>query len=108
MIIFKEPHVVKQFQVKFWPDNDMVPSSVSDILTVMEHVQQWQRKAGGHNPVVIHCLNGCDKTGLYCVVEATIERLKIEQDVGIQQIIKQMRSRRPQIIPCIVCINSCL
>lgn len=48
--------------------------------------------------------NGCDKTGLYCVVEATIERLKIEQDVGIQQIIKQMRSRRPQIIPCIVCI----
>ncbi|KAJ8305908.1 hypothetical protein KUTeg_016453 [Tegillarca granosa] len=98
----QKPRVVNQFQVKFWPDNEMVPSSVSDILTVMEHVQQWQRKTGGHNPVVVHCMNGCDKTGLYCVVEATIERLKIEQDVGIQQIIKQMRSRRPQIIPCII------
>jgi hypothetical protein len=43
--------------------------------------------------------NGCDKSGLYCVLATVIERLRIEQDVDIQHIIKQMRNRRPQIIP---------
>jgi hypothetical protein len=43
--------------------------------------------------------NGCDKSGLYCVLATVIERLTIEQDVDIQHIIKQMRNRRPQIIP---------
>lgn len=42
--------------------------------------------------------NGCDKSGLYCVFATVLERLRIEQDIDIQHIIKQTRNRRPQII----------
>lgn len=46
--------------------------------------------------------NGVDRSGLYCVITAVIERLKIEQDVAITQVIEQMRCRRCQIIPTLV------
>lgn len=94
----QEPRKIKQFQVKFWPDAEQRPRSAKDLLEVMELVHIWQRNTG-NNPVIVHCMNGNDKSGLYCVIEATIERMKIEQDVGIQQTIKQMRIRRPEIIP---------
>jgi hypothetical protein len=51
--------------------------------------------------------NGVDKSGLYCVISAVIERLQIEQDVAISQVIEEMRSAREQIIPSVVSIVIC-
>ena len=51
--------------------------------------------------------NGVDRSGLFCVISAVIERLKIEQDVAITQIIEQMRCCRDQIIPSCVSRNRC-
>lgn len=46
--------------------------------------------------------NGVDRSGLFCVMYAVIERLKLEQDVAITQVIEQMRCCRDQIIPSLV------
>ena len=46
--------------------------------------------------------NGAEKTGLFCVLQVVLERMKIEQDVAIHHVIKQMRSIRPSIIPNVV------
>jgi hypothetical protein len=49
--------------------------------------------------------NGVDKSGLYCVISAVIERLQIEQDVAISQVIEEMRNAREQIIPSVVSVG---
>lgn len=46
--------------------------------------------------------NGAEKTGLFCVLQVVLERMKIEQDVAIHHVIQQMRSIRPSIIPNVV------
>jgi len=48
--------------------------------------------------------NGADKSGLFCTVMAILDRVKVEQEVVIPQIIKQLRSTRPQFIPNMVLI----
>ncbi|XP_063428115.1 receptor-type tyrosine-protein phosphatase T-like [Mytilus trossulus] len=92
----KDQRNLKIFQAKFWSDNDVVPKDSSDIFSFIDVVENDCNNSG---PVLVHCLNGCDKSGLYCVLATVIERLRIEQDVDIQHIIKQMRNMRPQIIP---------
>jgi len=49
--------------------------------------------------------NGAEKSGLLCCAMAILDRLKGEQDVFIQPIIKQMRGVRPQIITNLVMLR---
>ncbi|XP_052106281.1 receptor-type tyrosine-protein phosphatase kappa-like [Mytilus californianus] len=95
----KELRQVKLFQSKFWEENMINPGSANDMLSFLSATEDEHSNNRGCGPVLVHCLNGCDKSGLYCVLATVIERLRIEQDVDIQHIIKQMRNRRPQIIP---------
>ena len=55
--------------------------------------------------VIVYFRNGAERSGLFCVISAVIERMKIEQDVAITQVIEQMRNNRGQIIPTQVCIQ---
>ncbi|XP_052097034.1 receptor-type tyrosine-protein phosphatase T-like isoform X7 [Mytilus californianus] len=85
------------YQAKFWDDNDVVPDSKEDLFNLLFEVENKSNN-GDNSPILVHCLNGCDKSGLYCVLATVLERLRIEQDIDIQHIIKQTRNRRPQII----------
>ncbi|CAC5356338.1 PTPRT [Mytilus coruscus] len=85
------------YQAKFWDDNDVVPNSKEDLFNLLFEVENKSNN-GDNSPILVHCLNGCDKSGLYCVLATVLERLRIEQDIDIQHIIKQTRNRRPQII----------
>ncbi|KAL3867987.1 hypothetical protein ACJMK2_040828 [Sinanodonta woodiana] len=82
----------------YWADRKNVPNSPTAMLKQIDLIQGWQQETG-NKPIVVHCMNGADRSGLFCVIAALLERTKIEQDVAVEQIIKQMRSRRPQIIP---------
>lgn len=42
--------------------------------------------------------DGAERSGLYSVISAVLERLQNEQKVNIPQVILQQRGRRPQII----------
>ncbi|WAR24556.1 PTPRT-like protein [Mya arenaria] len=91
---------IQQIQFEGWPDVSALPSSPKDVLNLYDAVQYWQHQSG-NNPVLVHCMNGADRSGLFCVASAVLERLKIEQDVAITQVIKEMRNYREQIIPSV-------
>ncbi|XP_063419769.1 receptor-type tyrosine-protein phosphatase kappa-like [Mytilus trossulus] len=85
------------YQAKFWDDNAVVPDSKEDLFNLLFEVENKSNNADD-SPILVHCLNGCDKSGLYCVLSTVLERLRIEQDIDIQHIIKQARNKRPEII----------
>nr|XP_034313029.1 uncharacterized protein LOC105342354 [Crassostrea gigas] len=93
----KEERIVKQFQCKFWSEDAVVPESPDPMLEMIEEVNAWQRQV--QNPtIVVHCMNGAKKSGLYCTIATIIERLRAEQEVSVLQTVVQMRSRRPQFV----------
>ncbi|XP_060587164.1 receptor-type tyrosine-protein phosphatase kappa-like [Ruditapes philippinarum] len=91
---------IKQIRCGGWSYNHSLPDSPDVILTLLDIVKVWQRQSG-HHTIVVHCMNGVDKSGLYCVISAVIEHLQIEQDVAISQVIQEMRNARKQIIPSV-------
>lgn len=90
--------LVKQFQFTNWAENSNVPGSTDSFLQLLCDVETWQKETEA-KPVVVHCLNGAQRSGLYCVISTVIERLKVEGDVAITQTIKRSRAIRQQIIP---------
>ncbi|XP_053395158.1 receptor-type tyrosine-protein phosphatase mu-like [Mercenaria mercenaria] len=88
---------IRLFQCGEWPENKSLPDSPSVILSLMEIVQTWQQQTGNQK-ILVHCMNGADRSGLYCVITSVIERMKIEQDVAIAHVIEEMRNAREQII----------
>ncbi|KAL4236493.1 hypothetical protein ACF0H5_004879 [Mactra antiquata] len=89
---------VVQVQFGGWKMNEKLPETKDAILSLFETIQSLQRTVG-NQPLLVHCMNGVDKSGLYCVISAVLERMKIEQDVAITQVIEEMRKAREQIIP---------
>ncbi|KAL3879814.1 hypothetical protein ACJMK2_032096 [Sinanodonta woodiana] len=96
--------LVKQFQFTNWAANSDVPGSVEAFLNFLDAVETWQ-KGSEAKPVVVHCLNGAQRSGLYCVISTIIERLNVEKDAAIVQTIKRMRAIRQQIIPSYVSLS---
>uniref|UniRef100_A0A8W8MLF1 protein-tyrosine-phosphatase n=1 Tax=Magallana gigas TaxID=29159 RepID=A0A8W8MLF1_MAGGI len=89
---------IRLFQGQFWPDSSTVPTSVLSFLKLINDVELHHDR-NNSGPVVVHCMNGAEKSGLFCVMQVVLERMKIEQDVAIHHVIQQMRSIRPSIIP---------
>ncbi|WAR24622.1 PTPRM-like protein [Mya arenaria] len=97
---FGKTRTLQQIQFEGWPDDSALPSSPKDVIYLLDAVQYWQHQSG-NNPVLVHCMNGADRSGLFCVASAVLERMKIEQDVAITQVIKEIRNYREQIIPSV-------
>nr|XP_022315266.1 receptor-type tyrosine-protein phosphatase kappa-like [Crassostrea virginica] len=94
----EEERKLRLFQCTFWADSSTVPSSVLKFLKLINAVELHHDR-NNTGPLVVHCMNGAEKTGLFCVLQVVLERMKIEQDVAIHHVIKQLRSIRPSIIP---------
>ncbi|XP_061181719.1 receptor-type tyrosine-protein phosphatase mu-like [Saccostrea echinata] len=93
-----EERSVSIFKCNFWPDSTTIPSSILSFLKLVNAVELHHDR-NNTGPIVVHCMNGAEKSGLFCVMQVVLERMKIEQDVAIHQVIQQMRSVRPSIIP---------
>jgi len=52
--------------------------------------------------ICIYCRDGAERSGLLCVVSVVLERMKVEQDIAIGHVIKELWSCREQIIPSLV------
>ncbi|XP_052776637.1 uncharacterized protein LOC128214286 isoform X2 [Mya arenaria] len=95
---FGKTRKLQQIQFEGWPDDSALPSSPRSVIHLLDAVQYWHHQSG-NNPVLVHCMNGADRSGLFCVASVVLERMKIEQDVAITQVIKEMRNYREHIIP---------
>ncbi|KAL3867962.1 hypothetical protein ACJMK2_040804, partial [Sinanodonta woodiana] len=100
ILIYKdEQRNIRMSRARYWTEDERVPKSPLHLLEHVELLHGWQTESAGRGPVVVHCMNGADRSGLFCVIAAVLERAKIEQDVAIEQIVRQLRHRRSQIIP---------
>ena len=97
---------IKQFQLNGWRMYDKKPPSRVAIFEIIECVEQWKDTLDvATSPVLVHCMDGGSRSGLFCAVRVLCEKLSIDGEVDVYHTIKEMKKRRPLIVSRVVSEN---
>ncbi|XP_068095572.1 receptor-type tyrosine-protein phosphatase F isoform X10 [Hyperolius riggenbachi] len=90
-----EKREIRQFQFMAWPDHG-VPEYPTPILAFLRRVKACNPLDAG--PMVVHCSAGVGRTGCFIVIDAMLERVKLEKTVDIYGQVTCMRSQRNYMV----------
>ncbi|KAM5148665.1 receptor-type tyrosine-protein phosphatase F isoform 2-T5 [Mantella aurantiaca] len=90
-----EKREIRQFQFMAWPDHG-VPEYPTPILAFLRRVKACNPQDAG--PTVVHCSAGVGRTGCFIVIDAMLERVKLEKTVDIYGQVTCMRSQRNYMV----------
>ncbi|XP_033109575.1 receptor-type tyrosine-protein phosphatase alpha-like isoform X2 [Anneissia japonica] len=87
---------ILHFEFRQWSKAEPVPKVESFIRFIAAvqrgHIPQSNR------PIIIHCLDGTVRSGLFCSVYSIIDKIKEEKIVDVFQILKTLRSVCPAMV----------
>jgi len=98
----EESRPVIHLQYIAWPDHGL-PVSTTAFLSLLDEAYKFNNTAG---PIVVHCSAGIGRSGTFCTVHATIEKLKldlvrhpdVEPKFNIVKTVIGMRAQRPGMV----------
>ncbi|OPL20981.1 receptor-type kappa tyrosine-protein phosphatase, partial [Mytilus galloprovincialis] len=70
--------------------------STTDMIVLLERVTEQRKQRTG--PVTVVCRNGATKSGLFVALSLILEKMKIDDQVDVFQVIRTMRLRRPEFL----------
>ncbi|XP_045159787.1 uncharacterized protein LOC123525102 isoform X2 [Mercenaria mercenaria] len=88
---------VKLFRYEGWSDSEMLPHTTTSLTSLISQVSRSSRDSKTE-PIIVHCMDGAERSGLYCAVSSVLERLQMDKKINIPQTVLQLRARRPQLI----------
>ncbi|KAL4234582.1 hypothetical protein ACF0H5_006223 [Mactra antiquata] len=91
-------HEVIQVVCQNWLIHEVVPEDPSKMLQILLDTRELQRQ-NENKPVMLQCLNGAERSGLFVVLMNIIERVCKEEEVSILLVVRYLRTRRQQIVP---------
>ncbi|XP_060595354.1 receptor-type tyrosine-protein phosphatase alpha-like [Ruditapes philippinarum] len=89
---------ITQLEFKNWDADQITPDDPENMLHFMHEVELLNRIAYD-SPVLVQCLDGSEKSGLFVTLMNIFERAKLDNEVSIPQVIRELRYIRQQIIP---------
>ncbi|XP_022100235.1 receptor-type tyrosine-protein phosphatase alpha-like [Acanthaster planci] len=93
----KRSQYLKHYQVTDWPVNQEMPKSPSTLLHLILTVEKEKEK-GKHSPILVHCIDGLNRSGVFCVLKNSLDRLHQDDTVDIMQTTKVLRLNRPNML----------
>ncbi|XP_060560020.1 receptor-type tyrosine-protein phosphatase kappa-like [Ruditapes philippinarum] len=99
---------VFHFQYKNWQTTKKVPDSAMDFVQFIKDVEKCVANDPEDNPnIIAHCLNGFERSGLFCVVYKLLEKLEAERQVSVVNVVRKIRTHRPQSITSMEQLKFC-
>ncbi|XP_071111973.1 receptor-type tyrosine-protein phosphatase N2-like [Haliotis cracherodii] len=87
-----ETRTVTQFHFLTWP-NLCVPGSIKALLDFRRKVNKSYR--GRSCPIVVHCSDGCGRTGTYCLIDMVLNRMaKGAKEIDMAATLEHIRDQR--------------
>ncbi|KAL4216293.1 hypothetical protein ACF0H5_024018 [Mactra antiquata] len=90
--------IVNHFQYTNWKNTEKVPSSEADFVQFINDAQS-SSKDDGLSPLLLHCLTGGEKCGLFCTVSLLLERADIIRQISVVNTVRLLRLGRRNVIP---------
>ncbi|XP_041504618.1 receptor-type tyrosine-protein phosphatase C [Microtus oregoni] len=100
----KEPRMVYQYQCTTWSGEEL-PSEPKELVSMIQNLKQKIPKScpegmkyHKHAPILVHCRDGSQQTGLFCALFNLLESAETEEVVDVFQVVKSLRKARPGMV----------
>ncbi|CAC5388873.1 unnamed protein product [Mytilus coruscus] len=72
----------------------MLPTNI--LLDLLKNVKNcWEEHKG---PITVVCSDGCSKSGIFVALKLILEKLAIDDEIGIFQVVRTIQVRRPEFL----------
>ena len=89
------PLTVTHYQFLSWPDHG-VPKFATSFIAFVRRVRSKYTK--GAPPMVVHCSAGVGRTGVFIVLDSTLERMQHKKNVNVYEFVRSMRAKRIHMV----------
>ncbi|CAO2637083.1 Receptor-type tyrosine-protein phosphatase C [Lemmus lemmus] len=100
----KEPRTVFQYQCTTWSGEELPPEP-KELVSMIQNLKQKLPKScpegmkyHKHAPILVHCRDGSQQTGLFCALFNLLESAEIEEVVDVFQVVKSLRKARSGMV----------
>ncbi|XP_019606445.2 receptor-type tyrosine-protein phosphatase C isoform X2 [Rhinolophus sinicus] len=102
----KEPRTVYQYQYSNWKGEEL-PAEPKELTSMIQALRQklpTRDSAEGGNkhhksaPLLVHCRDGSQQTGMFCALLNLLESAETEEVVDVFQVVKSLRKARPGMV----------
>ncbi|NXX40790.1 PTPRC phosphatase, partial [Tricholaema leucomelas] len=100
----KETQKVYQYQYHKWSGLD-VPENPKDLVSMILNLKQKvpakavsEDKSSRSIPLVVHCRDGSQQTGVFCALMTLLESAEIEEVIDVFQVVKALRRTRLGVV----------
>ncbi|CAC5381245.1 Receptor-type tyrosine-protein phosphatase beta,Tyrosine-protein phosphatase non-receptor type 1,Receptor-type tyrosine-protein phosphatase R [Mytilus coruscus] len=109
----KERKSITVFTASEWTANTDFPSSPEYMLDLVQRVINcWEINKG---PITVVCSDGCSKSGLFVALRLAFEKMQMDDEVDVFQVVRAIQIRRPEFLSefdqyeyCYKCIKTLL
>ncbi|XP_060603508.1 receptor-type tyrosine-protein phosphatase alpha-like, partial [Ruditapes philippinarum] len=110
-----EEIIVPHVQYTQWDSNKSIPEEPVKFVQFVKDMELKFSRTDTNRPMLVHCLTGAKKGGLFCVVSTLLEKTQIDQEVSVANTVRQIKYRRYLAVPdkdqyifCHHCVNEYL
>ena len=73
---------------------------------MITEVETWREESQSQaSPVVVHCMDGANHSGLYIACHVLCEKLRIRSYVDVFHTVKQIKKRRQHVVRTLVSLE---
>ncbi|XP_041475761.1 uncharacterized protein LOC121424220 [Lytechinus variegatus] len=95
----KTCHLVKQYQFLDWPtEAGQLKNRALQLINLMAKVEDAFKRAPEGFPVLVHCINGVGRTGVFCSTLECIAQVNEEGAVDVFKVVKMLRNERMHFV----------
>lgn len=91
--------IAHHFEYTGWKHDERIPKDVNMFVEFVQEVEEYATQlADEHSHVLVHCLTGSGRSGLFCAVSNLIQKMGQERQVSVVNTLRQVRARRQTAI----------
>ena len=95
-----EPLRVTHYHFTSWPDHG-VPKFATSLISFIKRVQKSHNKDSGC-ALLVHCRAGIGRSGTFILLDAMLERMRVENTVNVYAFLQEMRLNRMSMVQTLV------
>ncbi|XP_071501785.1 receptor-type tyrosine-protein phosphatase T-like [Diadema antillarum] len=89
---------VTQFRLFGWSATSNKLRSPVSLIHLVKAVQKAVKTAQTSGPVIVHCINGVSRSGVFCALWSVIDKCQRENTVDIFHAVQVLRANRPNMV----------